>query len=50
VSADTILERLAELSKLIEAHGAAQFILEQERLALYAQLRASGWKPPEVKQ
>lgn len=42
------LERLAELSRQIEAYRAAQFVLEQERHAIYGQLRASGWKLPDI--
>ena len=48
MTSDAILTRLAEITKLQESHRAALFILEQERLELYAQLRASDWKPPEV--
>lgn len=47
MTAEDILTRLSELSRQIEAHRAAQFLLEQERLELYAKLRAAGWKPPE---
>lgn len=48
MTADAILARLVEISRHIESHKAAQFILEQERVELYGQLRASGWTPPEV--
>jgi hypothetical protein len=42
-----ILARLAEISQRVEAHRAGLFLLEQERLALYNELRASGWVPPD---
>jgi hypothetical protein len=45
---DAILARLAEITKLQESHRAAVFVLEQQRVELYAQLRATDWKPPEV--
>jgi hypothetical protein len=48
MNADAILERLAELARLIESHKAAAFVLDLERLELQAKLRASGWIPPEL--
>jgi hypothetical protein len=45
-SSDTILQRLAAISKSIEEHAAATFLLERERLELQQQLRALDWKPP----
>jgi hypothetical protein len=48
MSADEILARLAELSKLIESHKAAAYVLELERFDLQTKLRASTWQPPEV--
>ena len=45
---DEVLSRLAEISRLIESHRTAIFVLEQERFELQAKLRTSGWKPPEV--
>ena len=48
MTSDVVINRLTEITKLQESHRAAVFILEQERTELYAQLRASDWKPPEV--
>ena len=45
---DDILARLVELARLIEAHKTAAYLAEQEQLKLRAELRASGWTPPEV--
>lgn len=45
---DAMLERLAELSRKIEAYRTAIFLAEQEQLRLRADLRRSGWQPPEV--
>jgi hypothetical protein len=45
-TADELLQRLAAIAVQIEAHEAAVFMLHQERLALQAALRRSGWTPP----
>ena len=42
---DAILDRLAELSRQIEAHRAAVFVLDLERQELQAKLRSAGWQP-----
>lgn len=47
-SSDAILDRLAELSRQIEAHRAAVFVLDPERQELQAQLRLAGWQPPPL--
>jgi hypothetical protein len=46
--ADTLLARLAELTRLLEEHRAAEFLLENERMALQLRLRGTGWKPPST--
>lgn len=48
MTSDAILSRLVEVTKLIEWHRAAMFVLDQERLTLQNELRASGPKPPEM--
>ena len=45
---DAILDRLAELSRQIEAHRAAVFVLDLERQDLQAKLRSAGWQPPPL--
>lgn len=46
--ADSILTRLAEISRAIEEHRAVIYRLEVERLEQQLRLRASGWKPPST--
>lgn len=41
-----LLTRLAALSRQIEVHQAAVWLLEAERLELRNRLRQSGWTPP----
>lgn len=48
MTADAILARLAELSKLIESYKGASYLLELERFELQARLRGTDWKPPVV--
>jgi hypothetical protein len=50
MSADEILERLAELSKQIEAHKTAAWLAEREVEELRARLRQMHWTPPVVKK
>jgi hypothetical protein len=45
--ADALLEKLADIARSIEAHGAAIWQLEHEREGLRLQLRRSGWRPPQ---
>lgn len=48
MTADAILSRLAEISKLIESHRAAVFLLDQERAELQGTLRGTDWNSPEL--
>jgi hypothetical protein len=43
--AQVLLDRLVEISRMIEAHRATLYQLEHERFTLEAQLRATGWRP-----
>lgn len=43
-----LLEQLAELSRQVEAHRTAIWLLEQKRLQLRERLIAAGWKAPSV--
>ena len=42
--AQLLLDKLIELSRLIEAHRATLAMLEHERFNLQAQLRATGYR------
>jgi hypothetical protein len=48
MTADEILARLADIRQRIEAHAAAQWLLEREADELRGKLRAAGWEPPAV--
>jgi hypothetical protein len=48
MSADEILAELVTLSRQLEEHHAAAWLLERRRDELRAQLRGAGWQPPEV--
>jgi len=45
---EAIVQRLTELSRLIEEHRTAAFLLKAERDRLRWRLRRSDWRPPEV--
>jgi hypothetical protein len=49
-SEDEILSRLAEISRLIESHRTAVWLLKRERSELLPKLPATGWKPPDGAQ
>ena len=42
------LDRLTEVSRQIEAHRTAIWLLEQQRYQLCEQLVSAGWTPPAV--
>jgi hypothetical protein len=44
--AQELLDKLAELSRLIEGHRATLAMLEHERMQMQTQLRLTGWRPP----
>lgn len=46
--ADTILVRLTEITRLLEQHRAASFLLELERSELTLRLRGTGWTHPST--
>lgn len=48
MTANAILERLAEVAKRIESHKAAAHFLDLERLELLVKLRGTDWKPPAL--
>ena len=50
MAADVILTRLAEISRQIESHRAAAYLLDLERLDLQTRLRAAGWEPPNTEK
>jgi hypothetical protein len=43
---DAILAELANLSRQLEQHHAAAWLIERRRDELCAQLRSAGWQPP----
>jgi DNA-binding XRE family transcriptional regulator len=43
--AQALLDKLTELSQLIEAHRATLYMLERERMQLQTQLAQSGYRP-----
>jgi hypothetical protein len=45
-----LLDKLVELSRAIEAHRAALYLLERERMQLQTQLAATGWKPEPTQE
>jgi hypothetical protein len=45
---DEILDELENLSRDIEAHKTAIWLLEQRRAELQGQLRATGWVAPTI--
>ena len=48
MTSDEILAELATLSRQLEEHHAAAWLLERRRDELRAQLRGAGWTPPQV--
>lgn len=48
MSADAILTRLAEITKLIESYRGAAFLLDLERQELQLKLRQTNWAPPQT--
>jgi hypothetical protein len=46
VDANGLLDRLVGLSRKIEAHRMAIYLIEAEQSEMRARLRASGWQPP----
>jgi len=45
-----LLDRLAAISRQIEEHETARWLLEREREEVRQRLAQGGWKPPEVTQ
>jgi hypothetical protein len=43
-----ILDELADIARVIEAHLTAVWLLERQRDEVRERLIASGWKPPEL--
>jgi hypothetical protein len=48
--AQALLDKLAELSRLIESHRATLYLLERERMQLQTQLAVTGYKPEQATQ